>query len=169
HSGRYPGGWDVRQRHAEPDPAAANAVILEDLRGGVTSVLLQILAPGQAGLNYGAAALERALREVPLKDVIIALDAGENTLDAAGSLMEIWRAAGVSENERRGALNYDPLGVLARTGTLYYPAERSCGIAAKLAADCRTLPHVTALVADGRPYHEAGASEAQELGAMLAT
>jgi methylmalonyl-CoA mutase len=31
------------------------------------------------------------------------------------------------------------------------------------------MTHVTALVADGRPYHEAGASEAQELAAMLAT
>ena len=31
------------------------------------------------------------------------------------------------------------------------------------------MTHVTALLADGRPYHEAGASEAQELAAMLAT
>ena len=31
------------------------------------------------------------------------------------------------------------------------------------------MTHVTALMADGRPYHEAGASEAQELAAMLAT
>ena len=99
----------------------------------------------------------------------IALDARENTMDAAGSLIEIWRAADIGENERHGAFNYDPLGVLATTGTLYYPADRACEIAAKLAADCRTMTHVTALLADGRPYHEAGASEAQELAAMLAT
>jgi methylmalonyl-CoA mutase len=49
------------------------------------------------------------------------------------------------------------------------PAARSIEIAAKLALDCRTMWTVTALLADGRPYHEAGASEAQELGAMLAT
>ena len=90
-------------------------------------------------------------------------------MDAAGSLIEIWREAEINENQRRGAFNYDPLGVLARTGTLYYPAERSCEIAAKFANDCRTMTHVTALLADGRPYHEAGASEAQELAAMLAT
>src|SRR6267142_908658 len=42
----FPGGWDIRQRHAEPDPKAANAAILEDLEGGATSLLLQILAPG---------------------------------------------------------------------------------------------------------------------------
>src|SRR5262249_60589314 len=31
------------------------------------------------------------------------------------------------------------------------------------------MSNVTALLADGRPYHEAGAGEAQELAAMLAT
>ena len=167
--GWYPGGWDVRQRHLEPNPEAANKAILEDLAGGGISVLLQIQAPGQAGLNYGAAALETALRGVDLKGVAVALDARENTMDAAGSLLELWRTAGLNENERRGGFNYDPLGVLAKTGTLYYPAARSAEIAAKLAADCRTMSHVTALLADGRPYHEAGASEAQEIGAMLAT
>src|SRR5262245_2508570 len=50
-SGWYPGGWDVRQRHLEPDPEAANRAILEDLEGGATSVALQILAPGQGGLS----------------------------------------------------------------------------------------------------------------------
>jgi methylmalonyl-CoA mutase len=167
--GWYPGGWDVRQRHLEPDPDAANKAILEDLAGGGISVLLQIQAPGQPGLNYGAAALETALRGVDLKGVAVALDARENTMDAAGSLLELWRASGLNENERRGAFNYDPLGVLAKTGTLYYPAARASEIAAKLAVDCRSMSHVTALLADGRPYHEAGASEAQELGAMLAT
>jgi methylmalonyl-CoA mutase len=168
-SGWFPGGWDVRQRHVEPDPKAANKAILEDLEGGATSLLLQILAPGQAGLSYSAAALSEALKGVYLNACTIALDARENTLDAAGSLLEIWREASISENVRRGAFNYDPLGVLAKTGTLYHPAGRSCEIAAKLAADSRTMSNVTALLADGRPYHEAGASEAQELAAMLAT
>ncbi len=169
HGSWYPGGWDVRQRHVEPDPEAANRAILDDLEGGATSVLLQVQAPGQAGLSYGAAALGAALRGVALKGVAVALDARENTLDAAGSLLEIWKDARIGENERRGAFNYDPLGVLAETGTLYYPAQRSCAVAAKLAADTRTMWHVTALLADGRPYHEAGASEGQELAAMLAT
>ena len=166
-SGWYPGGWDMRQRHLEPDPAAANTAILEDLENGATSLLLQVLAPGQGGLSYGAEALHVALRGVALNGTAIALDARENTLDAAGSLIEVWRAAGINENERRGAFNYDPLGVLAETGTLYYPAQRSCEIAAKLAADTRSMSHVTALLADGRPCHEAGGSEAQELAATI--
>jgi methylmalonyl-CoA mutase len=168
-SGQLAGAWDVRQRVVEPDPKAANTAILEDLTGGVTSILLQIDAPGQGGLSDDAETLAAALNGVLLDGCPIALDARENALDAAGSLIQIWRDRGIAEASRQGAFNYDPLGVLAKTGTLYYPAARSCEIAAKLAVDCAGMPNVTALLADGRPYHEAGASEAQELAAMLAT
>ncbi len=165
----FPGGWDVRTLHADPNPKAANAAILDDLMKGATSLLLQITAPGQFGLSYGAEGLSEALKGVFLNACTIALNARENTLDAAGSLLEIWRTANINENDRRGAFNYDPLGVLAQTGTSYYPPDKSCEIAAKLASDSRTMSHVTSLLADGRPYHEAGASEGQELAAMLAT
>jgi methylmalonyl-CoA mutase len=168
-SGWFPGGWDVRTLYADTDPKAANATILNDLQNGTTSLLLQITAPGQAGLSYAAGPLSEALEGVFLNACTIALDARENTLDAAGSLLEIWREANINDNDRRGAFNYDPLGVLAKTGTAYYPPNKSCEIAAKLASDSRTMSHVTSLLADGRPYHEAGASEAQELAAMLAT
>ena len=161
--------WDIRQRHAEPDPKLANAALLEDLQGGVNSLLLQIEAPGQFGLGYAAEALRIALKGVRLDACTIALDARENTMDAVGSLLEICRESAIEENRRHLACNLDPLGVLAKTGTLYYPADRACAIAAKFASDVQTMPNVKALLADGRPYHEAGASEAQELAAMLAT
>ena len=72
-------------------PKAANAAILEDLEGGATSLLLQITAPGQAGLSYAAEPLGVALEGVFLDGCAVALDARENTMDAAGSLIEIWR------------------------------------------------------------------------------
>ena len=168
-TGWFPGGWDVRTLHADIDPAAVNRAIHDDLQNGATSLLLQIEAPGQAGLPHGAEGLSTALKGVFLDACAIAFDARESTLEAAASLLQIWREAGINENSRRGAFNYDPLGVLAKTGTLYYPPARACDIAARLAADSRSMSHVTALLADGRPYHEAGASEGQELAAMLAT
>jgi methylmalonyl-CoA mutase len=73
--GVFPGGWDVRQRHAEADAKVANAAILEDLAGGATSLLLQITAPGQAGMGYGAEALSAALKGVFLDACGLALDA----------------------------------------------------------------------------------------------
>ncbi|WP_262402444.1 methylmalonyl-CoA mutase family protein [Actinomadura sp. CNU-125] len=39
-------GWDVRQRHEHPDPAAAREAILADLENGATSIWLRL---GEAG------------------------------------------------------------------------------------------------------------------------
>lgn len=161
-------GWDIRQRVAGPDPAAANAAILEDLQGGVTSIALRIAAPGQFGLPYSGDGLPRALDGVMLDVCPVALEAGEYTTDAAGTLIALWRQAGLSEAQWQGAFNYDPLGNLARTGALYHPVDRALKVAAGFLAGHRH-PGLTSLMADGRPYHEAGASEAEELAAMLAT
>jgi methylmalonyl-CoA mutase len=143
-------GWDIRQRHIEADPVAANVAILDDLAGGVTS-------------------MARALQGVLLDVCPIALDAGDNALDAAASLLAVWRERGIADDQRRGAFNLDPLGALARTGALILSALKSLELAARLAADTLAMPHVAVLAADGRPYHEAGASEAQELAAVLGT
>jgi methylmalonyl-CoA mutase len=164
-----PIAWDIAQRHAETDPAAANAAILADLEGGVSAVVLQIESPGQSGLSYRADPIAAALDRVLLDVCPIVLDARENTMDAAGSLLALWRKAGIPDGRRLGAFNLDPLGTLARTGSLYYPIDKSLALAATFLADIRSMPGVTALAADGRPYHEAGASEAQELAAVLAT
>ena len=44
-------GWDIRQEHAHPDPAVANAQILEDLNGGVTSIDLRLDGAVRHGLD----------------------------------------------------------------------------------------------------------------------
>lgn len=161
--------WDIRQLHVFSDPGLANTAILEDLEGGVTSVVLRIAAGGQAGLAPTQAALQASLKGVLLDAAGIALDAREAAPEVARALMALWDAADVAREARRGAFDFDPLGILAATGTLPMPVEAALQQAAHLARDAAPLPHVTALCADGRPYHEAGASEAQELAAALAT
>ena len=161
--------WDIRQISAEPDPVAANTAILEDLAGGSTSVLLQIAAPGWSGLGYEQAILARALQGVMLDVCPVSLVAGEYTPDAAGSLLALWRAAGIPEDQRRGAFNYDPLGTLARTGALYHPLPKALEIATDLVRTAAPMPGVTALRADGHLWHQAGATEAQELALVLAS
>lgn len=161
--------WDVCQPHIFSNPVEANAAILEDLEGGATSVLLRIAAGGQAGLPATQAALGTALKGVILDAAGIALEAREATPEAAKGLMALWDAAGIAKEARRAAFNFDPLGTLAATGTLALPIEKALEQAAQLTSAATALPGVTALCADGRPYHEAGASEAQELAAALAT
>ncbi len=161
--------WDIRQIHAEPDPAAANAAILEDLTGGATSLKLQIAGRSWSGLAGDTATLSTALKGVLLDVCPIALEAGEETSAAAAGLAELWRAANISDIARLGAFNADPLGTLALTGSLRQPLDAAMAEATGLAASALGAPHLTALVADGHPYHAAGASEAQELAVVLAT
>ncbi|MFZ4806919.1 MAG: methylmalonyl-CoA mutase family protein [Hyphomicrobiaceae bacterium] len=160
-------GWDIRQRFADTDPAHANAAILADLEGGVSSIILQIAAPGQSGLPVDG--LAAALAGVLLDVCPVALEAGELAVEAAAALDAAWAARGVPTERRLGAYGADPIGTLARNGSLGTPVATLLSQAAKLAAAARSAPHLTALLADGRPYHGAGASDAQELGAMVAT
>ncbi|MFV0296176.1 MAG: methylmalonyl-CoA mutase family protein [Hyphomicrobiaceae bacterium] len=161
--------WDIRQICATADPVVANEAILDELQGGATSILLRIAAPGQTGVGYEQGVMSRALKDVMLDVCPISLDAGELTPDAAGTLTAIWRTNGVDDGKRKGAFNYDPLGNLAATGALYHPVDTALKIAADLVAATVPMPGVTALRANGHLWHNAGATEAQELALMLAS
>lgn len=166
--------WDVRQRHAHPDAAVANAQILEDLERGVTSIQLRLdraLAQGGATpdgvVAYEAADLERTLDGVLLDLAPIGLDAGSRFTVAASMLLELARRRGLGGSDLRADLNADPLG--AAVAGERFDLDPALAEAGKLAAEvAEAWPGVTALLADGRPYHAGGASEAQELGSVVA-
>ncbi|TDB96296.1 methylmalonyl-CoA mutase subunit beta [Actinomadura sp. 7K534] len=151
-------GWDVRQPHAHPDPAVTRAAVLADLENGATSVWLRL-----GGGGMPAAGLAEALRDVLLDLAPVVLDAGEGTGEAAEAFLSLATERG-NAAEVSGNLGADPLGLAARTG-----APGSLDEAAALAVRCaRGFPRLRAVVADGTPYHDAGGSDAEELGAAAA-
>ena len=162
-------GWDIRQMHIGTDPMVVNQAILDDLEGGVMSIVLQIAAPGGLGLAPDEATLTRALNGVMLDLCTISLVAGDQTAAAASSLQGLWDHAKVPADQRKASYGYDPIGDLARTGRLSTTIDSALASGAALAKDAANLPGVTVLRADGVPYHIGGASEAQELGLMLST
>ncbi|MGW3232970.1 methylmalonyl-CoA mutase family protein [Kitasatospora sp. NPDC001095] len=157
-------GWDVRQRHADPDRRRTNEAVLADLEHGVSSLWLEL---GGAGLPV--AALPEALAGVYLDLAAVALDAGPEFTDAAEQLFKLYEEREVSPGSAAGNLGADPLGLQARTGD----GARTDALLAEataLAARCAAgYPGLRALTVDALPYHEAGASPAQELGCSLAT
>lgn len=157
-------GWDVRQRHVQTDPRRANEAVLADLENGATSIWLTV---GDGGVPVTG--LEEALRGVYLDLAAVVLDAGADFTPAAEELLRLYAASGAPLREAAGCLGADPLGLLARTGDdskLRVQLEA----AARLAERCRTeAPALRALAVDALPYHEAGGSAAEELGASLAT
>lgn len=154
--GATAGGWDVRQRHA----ALAEGAVLADLENGVTSLWLVL---GEGGIPV--ADLGRTLDGVHLDLAPVVLEAGRETEAAAEALLRRYEETGTDPKAVRGNLGADPLGHEARTGT---PLDFAPFAA--LAARCAgTHPGLRALTVDALPYHEAGGSAAQELGASLAT
>ncbi|QDY75450.1 methylmalonyl-CoA mutase family protein [Streptomyces qinzhouensis] len=156
-------GWDVRQRHDRPDPAAANEAVLADLEHGVTSLWLSVGASG-----VPVSGLERALEGVLLDLAPVVLDAGDDVEAAAAVLFGLYEQAGTAPAPG-GNLGADPFGHAARTGGYDGVTDR-LGTAVGLARRCHeTRPGLRALTVDALPYHEAGGSAAQELGCSLAT
>ncbi|WP_285693893.1 methylmalonyl-CoA mutase subunit beta [Actinomadura sp. NBRC 104412] len=154
-------GWDVRQRHAHPDPAVTREAILADLENGATSLWLHL---GETGVPV--AALTEVLRGVHLDLAPVVLDAGPHTKEAAESLLTLIGERGHAQRAL-GNLGADPLGLQARTGG---PLDgRAMDEAAALAVRCaREFPGLRAITVDATPYHDAGGADAEELGAAVA-
>jgi methylmalonyl-CoA mutase len=128
-------GWDVRQRHAVPDPVA----VMNDLEGGVTSLWLAL----------PASSLERVLDGVHLDLAPIVLD---GDVAAARKMLRIYDQAPVLADEVRGNLGLTPFGE---------------GLEVVLDAH-RQFPSLRTVVVDALPFHDAGGSDSEELGASLA-
>jgi methylmalonyl-CoA mutase len=151
-------GWDVRQRHVEPDPDAANQAMLADLANGASSLWLLI---GDAGLPV--AQLGRALAGVHLELAPIALDAGASTAAAAAALLELAAGGGLRPDELSGTLGADPIGLAARTG-----ARPELSMVAELAELRRDYPKLRPCTVDATVYSDAGGSDSDELAISLA-
>ena len=154
-------GWDIRQLHRQPDLAELNAQVLEDLERGVTSLQLQLDAAAWTELP-------RALTGVYLDLAPISLAAGKDFASAAEALLRLFAAEGLDPAKARADLNADPLGVAVAGHDI--AVEAALAAASELAAKTAAAwPGVATLLADGRPYHAGGGSEAQELAAVAAT
>ncbi len=165
--------WAVAARVCHPDAAAAAAQALEDLEGGADMLALTFRG-SRAARGYGlvcdtVAALDEALAGVRLDLVRLRIDPAP-----AGRLHALMLAALVERRRLDPAamridFGLDPLGALLQLGHAPWdwPAmgEQLAETVASLSARGFAGPFLTV---DLRPFHEAGAGEAQELAAALA-
>lgn len=142
-------GWSLRQRHWLTSPDVADEVA-DDLANGVDSIWLT------SGDNQAADAV---LGELDLAKVPVVMQAFRSTTDQAQALLD---AVSDGPVHPHSSLGLDPIGHLAATGRLGDLDE--AGDLARAAADLKML----AFTIDGSVYHEAGASDGQELGAVTA-
>ncbi len=123
------------------------------------------------GLAVDGASLDHALRGVELDLLPLRLEPAPFAgLEAARLLVAIARARRLDATALDLDAGLDPLGDLARTGAAPEPWPALARRSAEAVGELRGLGLEGPLLrADARPYHEAGASEAQELASVLAT
>jgi methylmalonyl-CoA mutase len=168
------GRWRVSQRVDHPDPQKTNELALLDLEGGADALtLVTRKAPAARGFGVridNLVDLDQALSGVMLDLIHLRLDAGRHGRQMAALILALADRRGHSLSSLSLDLSLDPIGVMAAMGRMSVSWE------ATTQGMGDTLSHLTAqgftgraFLVDSRIYHEAGASEAQELAAVLAT
>ncbi len=178
--------WEIAQELPYGAPAEFNRALLADLARGLNcvNVLLDIAtvngrdpdsAPagevGACGLSLASLEdAERAFANVVPDAVSFHFQPGCGALPVQ-ALFKAWlRRKGADPNKVRGALNMDPLAMLAASGSLPTSLKQCYDEMAALVRDqLATMPGFSAVGVSTLPAHGAGASAVQELGIALAT
>tara|TARA_R110001606_G_scaffold53442_21_gene131924 strand:- start:804 stop:2675 length:1872 start_codon:yes stop_codon:yes gene_type:complete len=161
--------WDIRQAFTHPDPATTNAEILRDLERGVSSVELTLDPAGENGVQIlSLADLQATLAGVDASIATIALDPVDEPGFVAAGLVATWAEGAADPAALKLAFNLDPLGALARTGTLAASLDDTFAALADTLARLAPFTGASLMRIDARMVHEAGGSDAQELGALIA-
>ncbi|MER8882816.1 methylmalonyl-CoA mutase subunit beta [Mesorhizobium sp. M0816] len=165
--------WIVSQRIDDPDIGRASAQALEDVAQGATGLSLVFEGAPNAfgyGLPRTAEALEGVLDGVPLNRIQIRIDAHPWSRAVADWLVAFLTKRRSDPAKLNLSFGIDPAAIFAGTGRLRMSIE------ALQASMPQSLAHFFSmgvpgvlLEADGRVFHNAGATEAQELGTMLAS
>ena len=166
--------WQIMQRIDHPDAAKANAIALHELENGATGLEIEFAGgPGARGFGVADAAPQTMKR---LFDGVI-LDAGfsialhpvlgrGNAGESFADLVETRRVDPAGVDVR---FNYQALSTMAVRGSAAAPWEEMQMPFAKVVSGLLGRGFRGPFVlADGRPVHDAGGSEAQELAFALA-
>ena len=163
--------WDIRQAFTHPDPETTNGEILRDLERGVSSVELAVDCTGEHGCAIeDAHTLSLALDGVRADIATIALDhRGKGSGTSVAALLALWGEGKGASDALKFAFNIDPIGLLLRKGSVEGGIDAAFVRTAELAnVLALRYPKSTTLRVDARAVHEAGGSEAQELGGLIA-
>ncbi|WP_280248833.1 methylmalonyl-CoA mutase family protein [Nocardia abscessus] len=153
-------GWFVSAQVAQRDAAAANREILAGLENGISAIWL---GTGERGVPV--ADLPSALNGLLFELAPLTLDAGGDLADAAAQVFAVLDGYTAADREDiRISLGAAPL-------TSRFACLTDIGLAEAVALAgqaAQRVETVRAITVDATVFHDAGASDAQELGAAVA-
>lgn len=163
----------IVQRVDDTDPLRANRQAQDDIGAGATGLALIFEGAPNAfgyGLPSTPEALEQTLEGIALNRIHLRVDVHPQSRQSVDWLVALLTARRIDPSRLTLAFGIDPGAIFAGTGRLRMSIE------ALHASMPPSLAHFFALgvpgvllEADGRVLHNAGATEAQELGFMLAS
>jgi methylmalonyl-CoA mutase len=163
--------WDIRQSFSHPDPAETNQEIMRDLERGVSSIHLAIECSGKTGciitnLDQLAVALDGVRADLA---TISLGHRGAGSGASAAALLALWADSQDDPKAQKLAFNISPIRQLMRTGKIGGGIDSAMAkTAALVTALAARFPNATSLEVEAQTVHEAGGSEAQELGVLMA-
>ncbi|GGF72391.1 methylmalonyl-CoA mutase [Azorhizobium oxalatiphilum] len=164
--------WTISARVDQPDVKAANVQVLEDLENGASGLTLVFASAPSAhgfGLPEGTA-LDQLLDGVMIDLIGMRLESGRfKGRESALALADLVAARGLDAATLDISFGLDPLADLAATGAAPMPWEMLSHRVAETASILKARGFAGPLLrADGGVHHAAGATDAQELAAVLA-
>lgn len=166
--------WRVAARVDHPSPQRARDMLVEEMRDGATALTI-VWSDGWAARGYGVdrsdgVGLEALVATALAHGTPLRLDVAAGGIEAATNFAAQARRLGHDADTLDIDFGIDPIGNSHRTGR---PAENWKAVTDEIVDSFGNLRDqgfkAAVLTADGRAYHEAGASEAQELACVVAT
>jgi len=155
--------WEIAQEMTVTTPAETNAALRDELECGLTAINLRIDSTSLQDL--------RALFDnIELERTPIMIQAGHAAVSAIEVFAELLRSRQLSAEKIRGCIGFDPLGVLAISGTLPYSlSEAYTQMAAATRWAQASAPQLRTILVDAALYQNSGGSATQEIVCAVAT
>ena len=161
-----PGSWLVRQDILVDNPESANAIALDALMKGASSIGF-IMDDSKV---YSTDDLTLLLKDICLASAEINFVTGNPDAGLPVIIGNEWAAREGGLNDVHGSAEYDPLGVLFTSGGYPGGDESRCfDLAASLVENAVRLPNFTVLNVNAAIFHDAGGSAVQELAFAMAS
>jgi methylmalonyl-CoA mutase len=185
-SGYLERGWLVSQELTAPTAEELNKIALKELENGQDELNIWLDKPSRGGLDADMAPagevgmcgmslattadLQSLLEGVHTDMISLYLRSGAAAPAVYALLLAALAEAGADASKLRGCLGMDPAGWLVESGTLPGGEAEVFDLMADLVRHAAAMmPQLQVIDVQGHGYHDAGASSAQEMAAVLST
>lgn len=178
--------WAISQEIPYATPKAFNEALRADIERGQDTLNLVVDVATRMGLDANAAHpgevgaggvsistatdMGMIIKDIDLRETALFLQAGSSALPLAALLLTMNVYRGPAVRALTGCIGMDPLGTLARDGSLHHTLNEAYDEMVALTTwACKDAPKLSFILVQSHPYHDGGASVTQELAFTLAT